>query len=86
MLSGVPNLAFTIGHTNASWTLKADLVSQYVVRLLRYLDRHGYDQCVPVNGDLSSPNGRCLTPRRDTCCVPSMTSRGPAPGHRGASA
>ena len=31
MLSGVPNFAFTIGYTNASWTLKADLVSEYVV-------------------------------------------------------
>jgi cation diffusion facilitator CzcD-associated flavoprotein CzcO len=51
MLSGVPNFAFTVGYTNASWTLKADLVSQYVVRLLRYLDRHGYDQCVPANDD-----------------------------------
>jgi cation diffusion facilitator CzcD-associated flavoprotein CzcO len=51
MLGGVPNFAFTIGYTNASWTLKADLVSEYVVRLLRYLDSHGYDQCVPVNDD-----------------------------------
>ena len=51
MLSGVPNFAFTIGYTNASWTLKADLVSGYVVRLLRYLDAHGYDACVPVNDD-----------------------------------
>ncbi len=51
MLSGVPNLAFTVGYTNASWTLKADLVSEYVVRLLRYLDAHGYDQCVPTNDD-----------------------------------
>jgi cation diffusion facilitator CzcD-associated flavoprotein CzcO len=50
MLSGVPNFAFTVGYTNASWTLKADLVAEYVVRLLRYLDRHGYDQCVPVAG------------------------------------
>jgi cation diffusion facilitator CzcD-associated flavoprotein CzcO len=48
MLSGIPNFAFTVGYTNASWTLKADLVAEYVVRLLRYLDRHGYDQCVPV--------------------------------------
>jgi cation diffusion facilitator CzcD-associated flavoprotein CzcO len=48
MLSGVPNFAFTVGYTNASWTLKADLVAEYVVRLLRYLDRHGYDQCLPV--------------------------------------
>ncbi|NKE56942.1 NAD(P)/FAD-dependent oxidoreductase [Lentzea sp. PSKA42] len=51
MLSGLPNLAFTVGYTNASWTLKADLVSEYVVRLLRYLDTHGYDQCTPTNDD-----------------------------------
>jgi monooxygenase len=51
MLSGVPNFAFTIGYTNASWTLKADLVSEYVVRLLRHLDSHGYDRCVPTNDD-----------------------------------
>jgi cation diffusion facilitator CzcD-associated flavoprotein CzcO len=51
MLSGVPNFAFTVGYTNASWTLKADLVSEYVVRLLRHLYRRGYDQCVPVNDD-----------------------------------
>ncbi len=51
MLSGVPNFAFTVGYTNASWTLKADLVGEYVVRLLRYLDSHGYDQCLPINDD-----------------------------------
>ncbi len=51
MLSGVPNAAFTVGYTNASWTLKADLVSEYVVRLLRHMDRHGYAQCVPTNDD-----------------------------------
>ncbi|WP_255955060.1 flavin-containing monooxygenase [Streptomyces odontomachi] len=51
MLSGVPNFAFTIGYTNASWTLKADLVGEFVVRLLRRLDAHGYDQCVPVADD-----------------------------------
>jgi monooxygenase len=53
MLSGVPNFAFTIGYTNASWTLKADLTSEYVVRLLRHLDAHGYHQCVPTNDDPS---------------------------------
>jgi monooxygenase len=53
MLSGVPNFAFTIGYTNASWTLKADLVSEYTCRLLRYMDSHGYDECVPVNDDPS---------------------------------
>ncbi|TIC82861.1 NAD(P)/FAD-dependent oxidoreductase [Nocardioides sp. GY 10127] len=41
MLSGVPNFVFTIGYTNASWTLKADLVSDYVCRMLSYLDEHG---------------------------------------------
>ena len=51
MLSGVPNFAFTIGYTNASWTLKADLVSEFTCRLLAYMDSRGYDTCVPVNDD-----------------------------------
>jgi monooxygenase len=51
MLSGVPNLAFTVGYVNASWTLKADLVSEFTCRLLGYMDAHGYDSCVPVNDD-----------------------------------
>ncbi|RDI44878.1 flavin-containing monooxygenase [Nocardia mexicana] len=48
MLGGVPNFAFTIGYTNASWTLKADLVAEYVCRILRYLDDHGCDTCTPA--------------------------------------
>jgi monooxygenase len=51
MLSRVPNFAFTIGYTNASWTLKADLVAEYVCRLLAHMDRHGYRECVPVDDD-----------------------------------
>jgi hypothetical protein len=51
MLSGVPNFAFTIGYTNASWTLKADLVSEFTCRLLAYMDSRGYDTCIPVNDD-----------------------------------
>jgi cyclohexanone monooxygenase len=47
MLSGLPNLAFTFGYTNASWTLKADLTAKYVCRLLRYLDAHGYASATP---------------------------------------
>ncbi|WP_406230846.1 flavin-containing monooxygenase [Nocardia sp. NBC_01009] len=47
MLSGVPNFAFTIGYTNASWTLKADLVSEFVCRLLRHMDTNGYAQSTP---------------------------------------
>lgn len=53
MLSGVPNFAFTVGYTNASWTLKADLVSEYVCRLLTHMDARGYDRCVPEVGDAS---------------------------------
>jgi monooxygenase len=47
MLSGVPNCAFTVGYTNASWTLKADLVAEYVCRLLAHMDAGGHRQCVP---------------------------------------
>lgn len=47
MLSGVPNMVFTFGYTNASWTLKADLTSEYVAKLLNYMDTHGYDTVVP---------------------------------------
>ncbi|MCW2764616.1 MAG: ethA [Nocardioides sp.] len=42
MLSDVPNFIYTIGYTNASWTLKADLVSDFVVRMLSHLDEHGH--------------------------------------------
>jgi monooxygenase len=41
MLEGVPNMAFAIGYTNASWTLKVDLVSSYVSRVLRFMRRSG---------------------------------------------
>jgi len=41
MLSDVPNFAFTIGYTNNSWTLKADLVADYVCRVLAHLDEVG---------------------------------------------
>lgn len=44
MLRDVPNLAFCVGYTNASWTLRADLVSQYVCRLLAHMDRRGCTQ------------------------------------------
>lgn len=41
MLSDVPNLMFIFGYTNASWTLKADLACDYLVRLLKRMDRSG---------------------------------------------
>ncbi|MGW5670601.1 flavin-containing monooxygenase [Micromonospora sp. NPDC003776] len=51
MLSGVPNFAMTIGYTNASWTLKADLVATYVCRLLRHLDATGQQIVTPLAPD-----------------------------------
>ncbi|MFO0665039.1 MAG: NAD(P)/FAD-dependent oxidoreductase [Polyangiaceae bacterium] len=46
MLEGVPNLACSVGYTNASWTLRADLSARYVCRLLRHMDDHGYKEAV----------------------------------------
>jgi monooxygenase len=46
MMSDIPNLAMCIGYTNASWTLRADLVSRTVCRLLNLMDRNGYDTAV----------------------------------------
>ena len=53
MLEGVPNLAISIGYTNASWTLKCDLTCEYVCRLLNHMDEHGYAYCTPRNHDPS---------------------------------
>jgi monooxygenase len=47
MYSDVPNLASCFGYTNASWTLKCDLTCEYVCRLLNYMERKGYTQCMP---------------------------------------
>jgi hypothetical protein len=47
MFSDVPNLAFAVGYTNASWTLKCDLTAEYVCRLLNHMDQHGYSVCTP---------------------------------------
>jgi cation diffusion facilitator CzcD-associated flavoprotein CzcO len=48
MLSNIPNFAFCIGYTNAPWTLRADLASTYLCRVLNHMDRRGYRSCTPV--------------------------------------
>jgi cation diffusion facilitator CzcD-associated flavoprotein CzcO len=48
MLSGVPNFAFAMGYTNASWTLRCDLASRYVCRVLEHLEEGGYDTVTPL--------------------------------------
>src|SRR6476646_8843912 len=47
MFGGVPNLAIALGYTNASFTLKCDLVSQFVCRLLNHMDARGYKVATP---------------------------------------
>jgi cation diffusion facilitator CzcD-associated flavoprotein CzcO len=45
--SDVPNLVSTFGYINASWTLRSDLIAQYVCRLLNHMRATGTDQCTP---------------------------------------
>jgi monooxygenase len=47
MFSGVPNLIYTIGYINASWTLRSELVAEYVCRLVNHMDEHHVTQCTP---------------------------------------
>ena len=47
MFRGVPNLVSTFGYTNASWTLGADLTSEYVCRLLNYMKKSSIKKCCP---------------------------------------
>ncbi|MDM7920822.1 MAG: NAD(P)/FAD-dependent oxidoreductase [Pyrinomonadaceae bacterium] len=51
MYSDVPNLAQAFGYTNASWTLKCDLTSEYVCRLINHMDENGYTSCTPRLND-----------------------------------
>jgi cation diffusion facilitator CzcD-associated flavoprotein CzcO len=48
MYSGVPNLISTFGYINASWTLRADLSSEYFCRLLNHMDATGAQQVMPA--------------------------------------
>jgi cation diffusion facilitator CzcD-associated flavoprotein CzcO len=53
MFSGMPNMAFTVGYTNSSWTLKTELTSNYVCRLLKKMDRGNYATVTPnLKGDV----------------------------------
>lgn len=51
MFSDLPNMSNTMGYTNASWTLKADLIAEYVCRLLKHMDKTGMRQCTPRQND-----------------------------------
>lgn len=48
MLSGVPNLAMVFGYLRTSWTMRADLVSDYVCRVMEHMTAKGVQQVTPV--------------------------------------
>ncbi|MEG9861737.1 MAG: NAD(P)/FAD-dependent oxidoreductase [Parvularculales bacterium] len=48
MFSDIPNMITVFGYTNASWTLRADLVSRYAVRLIGHMKKRGLTRAVPV--------------------------------------
>lgn len=58
MYGGIPNLALAMGYTNASWTLKCELIARHVCRLLNHMRARGYEICVPV-----PPAGQALPTR-----------------------
>jgi cation diffusion facilitator CzcD-associated flavoprotein CzcO len=60
MFSDVPNLVATFGYTNASWTLRADLTSEYVCRLLNFMDKKRYANCCPRTAEHVEPDGDWL--------------------------
>ena len=51
----MPNFAFVFGYTNASWTLKADLVCEWVCRCIAHMDRAGVTTAVAHPDDPSMP-------------------------------
>lgn len=47
MFTGVPNLLWVFGYFRASWTLRVDLLGDYVCRLLKHMDEVGAKQVTP---------------------------------------
>ena len=48
MFTGVPNMVWVFGYFRASWTLRADLVADFVCRLLRHMDAKGVHRMTPA--------------------------------------
>lgn len=79
MVSGLPNLTLSIGYVNASWTLRADLISRYAVRLLMHMREKDYGLAVPI-----APDGLTAGPIMDLSSgyVQRAIARFPKVGHR----
>ena len=79
MFSGVPNFALSSGYTNASWTLKCDLTSAYVCRLLNHMDKKGYTQAGLNLTGRTWKLRRCLISPPAMWCANSMNCQSRAP-------
>lgn len=56
MFTGIPNLVASFGYVNQSYTLRCKLISQYAVRILKYMKKKKYNTCIPeVDGPRSTP-------------------------------
>lgn len=51
MVADAPNVAIVFGYTNYPWTLKCDIATEYICRLLKHMDENGYSVVVPRAGD-----------------------------------
>ncbi|MZR62735.1 NAD(P)/FAD-dependent oxidoreductase [Alcanivorax sp. DP30] len=60
MLKDVPNMAMIFGYTNSSWTLKADLVCEYVCRVLNHMDKTGAQTVIPRDKEDCQDEGNFL--------------------------
>jgi cation diffusion facilitator CzcD-associated flavoprotein CzcO len=47
MYSDIPNMAWTFGYIRTSWTMRSDLISEFVCRVLQHMDEKGVRQCTP---------------------------------------
>lgn len=54
LISGVPNLVYSFGYTNASWTLKVDLTANYLCKLINFMDKKGYKTFEAIKGNEQS--------------------------------
>jgi cation diffusion facilitator CzcD-associated flavoprotein CzcO len=56
MFTGIPNLLTVFGYFRASWTLRVDLIGDFVCRLLKHMDLLGVSVVTPalreVDGDM----------------------------------
>ena len=53
LVEDIPNLAWIVGYTNASWTLKSDIAATYLCRLLRHMEDNGHTVATPRDFDES---------------------------------